>query len=303
MEIVEYKSPGHPDTLTDLAVESCANLLENYYTTYYGHVLHYNVDKALFLAGDVRVHYGGGEVIKNPCFILGGQVSRLNNVLRKRLANAVIDVVGQVLPNLKSFDIEIRSSNVSGNLDRIAKNKKKLCNDSSFGCGYYPLSKSEQLVKDIACSMTTILSDKKLPIWELFKILLTPKSIIVSSPLYAKEVRSCSEYRSIKKEIQRVLSAVAGRSVVFNPDFELGYPYLTLCGSSIECGDDGQVGRGNRFNGLITPCRPMTLEAFHGKNNQTHIGKLYQKQAHEEARRLYKKLGKAVEVFLVGKIG
>ena len=51
--------------------------------------------------------------------------------------------------------------------------------------------------------------------------------------------------------------------------------YLTVTGLSAEAGDDGQVGRGNRVNGLITPYRPMSLEAAAGKNPVTHVGKLY----------------------------
>jgi len=51
---------------------------------------------------------------------------------------------------------------------------------------------------------------------------------------------------------------------------------LTATGTSAEQGDDGQVGRGNRATGLITPMRPMTLEATAGKNPVSHIGKLYQ---------------------------
>ena len=51
--------------------------------------------------------------------------------------------------------------------------------------------------------------------------------------------------------------------------------YLTVTGTSAEAGDDGQVGRGNRVNGLITPYRPMSIEAAAGKNPVTHVGKLY----------------------------
>ena len=40
-------------------------------------------------------------------------------------------------------------------------------------------------------------------------------------------------------------------------------------------GDDGSVGRGNRANGLITPCRPMSMEASSGKNPINHVGKIY----------------------------
>lgn len=58
-------------------------------------------------------------------------------------------------------------------------------------------------------------------------------------------------------------------------DPDSGYVYLTVTGTSAESGDDGQAGRGNRANGLITPFRPMTLEAVAGKNPITHVGTLY----------------------------
>lgn len=63
-------------------------------------------------------------------------------------------------------------------------------------------------------------------------------------------------------------------------------PYLTLSGSSAEAGDDGQVGRGNRFGGLITPYRHMRLEATAGKHPSAHVGKTYHCVAHDIATRL-----------------
>jgi S-adenosylmethionine synthetase len=51
--------------------------------------------------------------------------------------------------------------------------------------------------------------------------------------------------------------------------------YLTYTGSSIESGDEGVVGRGNRVTGLITPLRPMNIEGASGKNPVYHVGKLY----------------------------
>jgi S-adenosylmethionine synthetase len=58
-------------------------------------------------------------------------------------------------------------------------------------------------------------------------------------------------------------------------DLEPDGAYLALTGSSAEAGDDGQVGRGNRVGGLITPHRSMSLEAACGKNPLGHVGKLY----------------------------
>jgi S-adenosylmethionine synthetase len=51
--------------------------------------------------------------------------------------------------------------------------------------------------------------------------------------------------------------------------------FLTVTGTSAEMGDDGSVGRGNRCNGLITPNRPMSMEATSGKNPINHVGKIY----------------------------
>jgi len=58
-------------------------------------------------------------------------------------------------------------------------------------------------------------------------------------------------------------------------DYERGCVYLTVTGTSAENGDDGSVGRGNRCNGLITPARPMSMEATSGKNPINHVGKIY----------------------------
>jgi S-adenosylmethionine synthetase len=62
-----------------------------------------------------------------------------------------------------------------------------------------------------------------------------------------------------------------------------GAVYLTVTGTSAEAGDDGEVGRGNRVNALITPCRPMSLEAAAGKNPVTHVGKIYNTLARDIA--------------------
>jgi S-adenosylmethionine synthetase len=65
-----------------------------------------------------------------------------------------------------------------------------------------------------------------------------------------------------------------------------GSIYLTVTGTSAEAGDDGEAGRGNRVNGLITPFRPMTMESVAGKNPVTHVGKLYNIAASLIAQRL-----------------
>jgi S-adenosylmethionine synthetase len=63
-------------------------------------------------------------------------------------------------------------------------------------------------------------------------------------------------------------------------------------------GDDGSVGRGNRCNGLITPNRPMSMEATSGKNPINHIGKIYNLLATEVAQECVKKVDGINEIYL-----
>jgi S-adenosylmethionine synthetase len=89
-------------------------------------------------------------------------------------------------------------------------------------------------------------------------------------------------------------------------DPELGRYYLTVTGCSMEAGDDGSVGRGNRANGLITPCRPMSLEASAGKNPVNHVGKIYNILGNLIAGDVVKETGgnvKEVHVRILSQIG
>jgi len=79
--------------------------------------------------------------------------------------------------------------------------------------------------------------------------------------------------------------------------------YLTATGTSAEQGDDGQVGRGNRVNGLITPYRPMTLEAAAGKNPVSHVGKTYNIAARQICDKIVDDLNvENVDCYLVSKM-
>ncbi|MCG6938704.1 MAG: methionine adenosyltransferase, partial [Gammaproteobacteria bacterium] len=88
-------------------------------------------------------------------------------------------------------------------------------------------------------------------------------------------------------------------------DLKKGSLYITVTGTSAESGDDGEVGRGNRVNGLITPYRPMNMEAAAGKNPVTHVGKLYNIVAQQIAATLVQQLDIVTEAYcyLVSRIG
>ncbi|HYA54192.1 MAG TPA: methionine adenosyltransferase, partial [Thermoplasmata archaeon] len=64
--------------------------------------------------------------------------------------------------------------------------------------------------------------------------------------------------------------------------------------------------RGNRANGLITPCRPMSLEASAGKNPVNHVGKIYNLLGNLIANDIVKEAGgdvREVHVRILSQIG
>lgn len=84
-----------------------------------------------------------------------------------------------------------------------------------------------------------------------------------------------------------------------------GGMYLTVLGTSAEGGDCGQVGRGNRVNGVIAFNRPATTEAAAGKNPVSHVGKIYNLLSHEVAEQIYLEVDglREVTVYLCSQIG
>jgi S-adenosylmethionine synthetase len=128
-----------------------------------------------------------------------------------------------------------------------------------------------------------------------------------------RHVRGLSDYAEAKQVITRLAEHAAQQahgshvrvSVNTGDDIESGRVYLTVTGTSAEAGDDGQTGRGNRVGGLITPGRPMTLEAAAGKNVVSHVGKSYSIVAHQIASELVAKCPDIAEAtcVLVSRIG
>ena len=109
----------------------------------------------------------------------------------------------------------------------------------------------------------------------------------------------------MQQTAEAAASDVAGAAVAVsvNQADRHGMPYLTLTGSSAEAGDDGQVGRGNRFGGLITPHRPMSLEACAGKNPISHVGKTYHAVAWDTAHDLLDAEAGETTIRLLSRIG
>jgi S-adenosylmethionine synthetase len=83
-----------------------------------------------------------------------------------------------------------------------------------------------------------------------------------------------------------------------DPDRGEAGMYLTVLGTSAEGADGGQVGRGNKVNGLIALKRPGGAEAAAGKNPTSHVGKIYSLLSHRLANEIYDRVPGIVEVYI-----
>jgi S-adenosylmethionine synthetase len=141
-------------------------------------------------------------------------------------------------------------------------------------------------------------------------------ALTVAMPLIASYIHSEKEYFEKKQPIYREIKEFCKDFPGFKEiDIHLNALdkkgrglsgiYLSLLGTSAEDADSGQVGRGNRVNGLISVNRPMGTEAAAGKNPVSHVGKIYNVLSHKIAKEIYEKIGgiKEVYVMLLSRIG
>jgi S-adenosylmethionine synthetase len=89
-----------------------------------------------------------------------------------------------------------------------------------------------------------------------------------------------------------------GLNCLDRPELGTAGVYLTLTGTSAEDADSGQVGRGNRANGLIAFSRPAGGEAAAGKNPVAHAGKVYSVLSHRLARLIHTRCPEILEVYV-----
>jgi S-adenosylmethionine synthetase len=107
------------------------------------------------------------------------------------------------------------------------------------------------------------------------------------------------------REAQNMQSVTVELNTLDDPQRGEGGMYLTVLGTSAEGADCGQVGRGNRVNGVIAFNRPSTTEAAAGKNPVSHVGKIYNLLSHEIADHVYREVDGVREatIWLCSQIG
>jgi S-adenosylmethionine synthetase len=330
VEIVERKGTGHPDTICDNLAEELSVALCKLYLQEFGFVQHHNVDKALLVGGVADPKFGGGEIITPIEIYLVGRAIKEKDGKLLPVDELAIEVAKKWLKeNIRNLDpdkhviitpkIRPGSKDLVELFERFAKKGEvPLANDTSFAVGYAPFDDLEKVVYNTEKYLNSAEFKKEHPyLGEDIKVMgvrLGDKiRITIAAAFVDKYVKNVNDYLEKKESVKQ--KALENAAKYTDKDVEVfintadnpkgGSVYITVTGTSAEAGDDGQVGRGNRPNGLITPYRPMTLEAAAGKNPVSHVGKIYSAVANIIANRVVNEIEDIEEAYcyMVSQIG
>ncbi|WP_340820796.1 methionine adenosyltransferase [Methanolobus sp. WCC4] len=333
LEIVERKGLGHPDSICDaimdrISVNLCTEYIEKFDT-----VLHHNIDKCLLVAGETVGIFGGGVVVDPMRLVIGDRATFKVDDIDIDVANIAVDTARQwfdeklrfMKPEFVEYQVELKPG--SAELTDIFRRQKGILgsNDTSAAVGYAPLSFTEQAVLDMEHHLNSSGFKDEFPeSGEDVKVMGIRRGskfdVTVAMPLIDSFVDNEQHYFNMKQDIFTSMNAFLAdymeekgvqmnASVSFNNlDIQgrgMEGIYTSVTGTSAEDADCGQVGRGNRVNGIIPLNRPVSSEAAAGKNPVSHVGKIYNVLSHHIADRIVEKVPDVKEayVWLLSDIG
>jgi len=319
VEIVERKGLGHPDTLCDSIMEQVAQALARAYLERTGAVRHFNCDKALLAAGGVEHRWGGGAVTDPMRLVIGDRATTIWNGEDLHVAELAVETAKQwIRRHLRHVDpvahlvYDVALKPGSPELAGLYVGNV-VANDTSAAVGYAPMTEAEQLVLETERYANSAEFKASFPeTGEDVKVMGVRSGptldLTVAMPLldrYLVDERDYFERRQAIKEalashVRQRLATLDDVSLMLNaadrPGGGLAGIYASVLGISAESADSGEVGRGNRANGLISLCRPGGAEAFAGKNPVGHVGKIYCMFAFALADTLVRRLDGLAEV-------
>lgn len=294
-EVVERKGLGHPDTLCDAISEELSRALCNYYIEETGAVQHHNVDKVLLVGGSSKADFGKGEITQPIELIISGRAVleiESGKIPIEAIVNGVVkEIFGRLLPRLDlDSDLRVSIKLKPGSKDLRATFEANrdlpLANDTSIGIGYAPFTPLEMGIKKLSDHLASNkVRNKYTALGSDIKIMGVRENgqtnITIAAALIGPLLKNKNEYFDLIHSIKEVANSIVRLQTKTTIDLnkadlpEKDSFYLTVTGSSVEAGDDGMTGRGNRHTGLITPFRLMSMEASAGKNPVSHVGKIY----------------------------
>lgn len=318
IEIVERKGTGHPDSLADSCAALLSMLYSNYCIKHFDRILHHNFDKVTIAGGRSEALFGDGKII-DPAEILfvGRGITSFGNksVPIAKMAEEVAKIISV---NNVGTGFKFKSDSrwiKQGSVDLVTNFDEQgvpRANDTSFATAWAPLTELEDKVLSIEKFLNGDYRIQNKFVGTDIKIMgrriIDDVIINIAVAFVAPEISSLSDYMEAKKKIAEDVSKKFGipvHNIYVNtadePEKEI--VYLTVSGTSAECGDDGGIGRGNRITGLIAPARPNTLEAIAGKNPNKHVGNFYNVWAKKIANNIWHKFNVMNDVQLVSTIG
>ncbi len=329
VELIERKGKGHPDTICDSVMEAVCISLCREYRGLTGHILHHNIDKGLLVAGRSAVQPGGGKILEPMKIIFGDRATCEYHGIKIPVAEIAEEAASRWLKeNLRFVDpgLHILFQNEikpgSAELTDLFSRSVVGANDTSVGVGYAPLSSAESLVLAVEKELNSPSFKLAFPeTGEDVKVMAfrdrDSVTLTIAVAFVDRFIADAATYFKRKEAVREALLAfVAAQGHPFAKiTIELnmlddhtrgeGGIYLTVLGTSAEGADGGEVGRGNRVNGLISFQRPLSLEAAAGKNPVRHVGKIYNVLARECAGRIYREIEgiEEVSLFLCSQIG
>jgi S-adenosylmethionine synthetase len=330
LEVVERKGLGHPDSICDAIFDQVSVELSKEYLKKFGTIMHHNADKSLLVAGEVETRFGGGEVKQPMLLIFGDRATEEVEGTRISVKDIAVHAAKNwIKENLRFVDperhmhyqVEFRPGSAA--LTDIFKRKGRVlnANDTSAAVSYAPMTWTEQLVLKTERYLNSREFKKEFPeSGEDVKVMGFRKNdelhLTVGMAFVDQFVESEDDYFREKGEIlEQLRTFLEGNSDIKKITLNLntldvrgrgvGGVYLTVLGTSADGADSGQVGRGNRPNGVIPLNRHVGSEAAAGKNPVSHVGKIYNLLTHRIANKIYSQvLGlDEVYVWLVSQIG
>ncbi|MBI2125906.1 MAG: methionine adenosyltransferase [Thaumarchaeota archaeon] len=324
LEIVERKGKGHPDSLIDGASEAVSRALCKYYLQEYGTILHHNVDKGILVGGRSNPRFGGGDVVDPIYIMVAGRaasfVEKDGKVYQVPTGGIAVSAIKNFLKETMRYldtemhlivDFKIRQG--STDLMGVFQDTSAipLANDTSIGVGYAPLSPTERLALETEKMLNSKKLKSELPeVGEDIKVMSlrtgNKVNLTVAAAMISSLTRDASHYQSVVEETKKMVEDLASKittddvavRVNSGDSYSKGIYYLTVTGTSAESGDDGNTGRGNRPNGLITSMRQYSMEATAGKNPVNHTGKIYNVLAQKASDRIYSEVKGVREVYV-----
>lgn len=323
-ELVERKGLGHPDTLADAIAEEVSCSYSQYCIERFDTILHHNIDKLYIGAGFYHRDFGEKRMIKPVRVVTNGRISNsfgdqeipvadiqrkaIKNVLRERLPN--LDLSEELVIDTNSTQ-HTKNSHwfTPRDIKDVPDAVYQTANDTSVCVAHAPMTVSENLAFQLERFLWDqdsegCISPKFSYVGQDVKVMVLREerkiSVVLCLPQLAHKTTDWEEYHFRNTQLSKLLSAEAESIVGESYEIDLkvnpsrgSIPlvYLLANGSCIDCGEEGLVGRGNSFSGVISIMRQHSVEAASGKNPQYHTGRVMGYLTDRLAKAIYRDLG------------